>query len=104
MDPRLRASPRHGGTGRLIVFLVPDPPRGRPFGGGGVHHNFRVEIIIPTSYLNNPVFMGNHRCIKGGQYLSSQTAPELYESAVITFSWVIVFGGGGPVQHGVKPQ
>jgi hypothetical protein len=36
MDPRLRASPRHGGTGRLIVT---DPPRGRPFGGGGVHPN-----------------------------------------------------------------
>jgi hypothetical protein len=30
---------RHGATGRLIVFLVDDPPRGRPSGGGGVHRN-----------------------------------------------------------------
>jgi hypothetical protein len=28
---------RHGGTGGLIVFLVTDPPRGRPSGDGGVH-------------------------------------------------------------------
>jgi len=36
---RLRASPMHGGSGRFISdFLVIDPPRGRPSGGGGVHH------------------------------------------------------------------
>ncbi len=28
---------RHGGTGGLIVFLVTDPPLGRPSGDGGVH-------------------------------------------------------------------
>jgi len=31
---RFRASLRHGGQG---VFLVTKPPRGRPFGGGGIH-------------------------------------------------------------------
>ncbi len=39
--PRLRASPRHGGAG-IGIFAINDfdidPPRGRPFGGGGVHH------------------------------------------------------------------
>jgi hypothetical protein len=36
---RLRASPRHGGSGSLFRFLVIEPPWGRPFrGGGGVHH------------------------------------------------------------------
>ena len=55
MVPRLRAPPGHGGARELfaifghgiclsagalsvfIVFLVPCPPRGRPFGGGGSH-------------------------------------------------------------------
>ena len=36
MEPRLRASPRHGGQG-LFELFVTDPPRGRPFGGGGNH-------------------------------------------------------------------
>jgi hypothetical protein len=27
--PRLRASPGHGGTGRLFKIFVTDPPRGR---------------------------------------------------------------------------
>jgi hypothetical protein len=26
------------GTGRVFLFLVVDPPRGRPVGGGGTHH------------------------------------------------------------------
>jgi hypothetical protein len=34
--PRLRASLRNGGA-RGGYNLVTDPPRGRPFGGGGVH-------------------------------------------------------------------
>jgi len=44
MVPRLRASSRHGGgAGRSQGFfsindVVIDPPRGFPFGGGGVHH------------------------------------------------------------------
>jgi len=42
MVHRLRASPRHGGAKRFLGFfsinnVVIDPPRGRPFGGGGVH-------------------------------------------------------------------
>jgi hypothetical protein len=36
-DSRLRASPRHGGQGVFLNFLVADPPRGRPVGGGGNH-------------------------------------------------------------------
>jgi hypothetical protein len=39
MDPRLGASPRHGGQGDSFEFLVTDPPRGRPVGGGGIHRN-----------------------------------------------------------------
>jgi hypothetical protein len=38
MDPRLRASPRHGGQELFSNFLVTDPPRGRPIGGGGIYH------------------------------------------------------------------
>ena len=35
---RLRVYQRHGGTiGFCWHFLVTYPPRGRPFGGGGVH-------------------------------------------------------------------
>jgi len=42
--PRLRVSPRHGGARRFIprfkiLLVVTDPPRGRPFGGGGTHRN-----------------------------------------------------------------
>ncbi len=44
MVTRLRASPRHGETWPVPgVFLVTNPPRGRPFGGGGVHHNLYKE-------------------------------------------------------------
>ena len=42
MEPRLRASPRHGGQGFFELFVT-DPPRGRPFGGGGNHH---IWIIV----------------------------------------------------------
>jgi len=34
-DLRLRASPTAGR--KFFEFLVTDPPRGRPFGGGGNH-------------------------------------------------------------------
>jgi hypothetical protein len=49
MAPRLRASPRHGGAGGISkLFLVIDPPRGRPVGGGGVDRirGVRVDKII----------------------------------------------------------
>ena len=39
MDIRLSASPRHGGQGGFFNFLVTDPPRGRPIGGGGTYLN-----------------------------------------------------------------
>ena len=38
---RLRAPPGHGGKVRCLskMLQVIDPPRGRPFGDGGVHRN-----------------------------------------------------------------
>ncbi len=33
---RLRASPRHGGSTKVEMNFVTDPPRGCPFGGGGI--------------------------------------------------------------------
>ena len=41
MEPRLRASPRHGGQDFFELFVT-DPPRGRPFGGGGNHRKWRL--------------------------------------------------------------
>ena len=40
IEPRIRASQRHSGQG-LFELFVPDPPRGRPFGGGGNHRKGR---------------------------------------------------------------
>ena len=48
MITRLRASPRHGGAMSFRAFVA-DPPRGRPFGGGGVYRNrefARQEYLI----------------------------------------------------------
>jgi len=53
---RLRASPRHGGAWRFKFFLVTDPPRGRPFGGGGVHYKWNVRYVIyciPLAYFSD---------------------------------------------------
>ncbi len=48
---RLRASPRHGGSAKFffrffgnLPIIVIDPPRGRPFGGGGVHLFFSYGV------------------------------------------------------------
>ncbi len=38
MITRLRASPRHDGSGGYQNLSVTDPQRGCPIGGGGVHH------------------------------------------------------------------
>jgi hypothetical protein len=35
MEPRIRASPRHGGQGFFELFVT-DPPRGRPFGAAAI--------------------------------------------------------------------
>ena len=43
-----------------MYFLVANPPRGRPSGGGGVHRTRRIEMIIPSSYLNFLIFMRNY--------------------------------------------
>ena len=40
MDTRLGASPRHGGAGKFFYFIIPNPPRGRPVGGGGSHRTW----------------------------------------------------------------
>jgi hypothetical protein len=29
---------KHGGQEVFLIFLVTDPPRGRPFRSGGIHH------------------------------------------------------------------
>jgi len=57
MVPCLRASPRHGRARRFQYISVIDPPRGRPIGGGGVHHNCKQNIF--KYYLNMLIFMGN---------------------------------------------
>jgi hypothetical protein len=50
--PRLRASPRHGGADYRFLDPEIDPPRGRPFGGGGIHRNTGVwGFQPPSSYL-----------------------------------------------------
>ena len=49
MEPHLKASPRHGGQGFFELFVT-DPPRGRPFGGGGDHRKWRC--VKKISYHN----------------------------------------------------
>ena len=39
-NPASSASPRHGGRVFFELFVT-DPPRGRPFGGGGNHRKWR---------------------------------------------------------------
>ena len=41
IEPRLRASPRHGGRVFFELFVT-YPPRGRTFGGGGNHRKWKV--------------------------------------------------------------
>jgi len=43
--PRIRAPPWHGGQFRVFLKMLPvvDPPRGRPFGSGGVHRKYLRE-------------------------------------------------------------
>ena len=43
MDYRLKASPRHGYQGVFLEFLVSNPPRERPVGGGGIHRTRWIE-------------------------------------------------------------
>jgi hypothetical protein len=46
-----------------FYFLVFDPPRGRPVGGGGVHHNLMmgknplIDLFAPLIFMGNPVFL-----------------------------------------------
>ena len=57
MEPRLRAL--RGTAGRVFFELfVPDPPRGRPLGGGD-HRTWRRVKKNLVSYQNNSIFMGN---------------------------------------------
>jgi hypothetical protein len=64
MVTRLRASPRHGGAtlfffNHFFVFLtVIEPPRGRPFGGGGVHPKMGAWGYQPPSSI--PEFFKFH--------------------------------------------
>ena len=58
MEPRLRDSPMHGGQVFFGLFIT-DPPRGRPFGGGGDHRTWRRMKKNLVSFLNSSIFMGN---------------------------------------------
>jgi len=57
----LRASPRHGGTGGFptMIFSGIVPPRGRPSGGGGVHHKRRRELQGPFNSDQRLVHTGS---------------------------------------------
>jgi len=61
--PRLRASPRHGGTVRCFANILTDidPPRGRPVGGGGGHRMTGIGRFPIAMELCN--FMGNPQTI-----------------------------------------
>ena len=63
MEPRFRASQRHGGQ-EVFELFVTDPPRGRPFGGGGNHRTWRNVKKNLVSYLNSSIFMGNTQIIR----------------------------------------
>jgi len=54
---RLRASPKHGGIKRFIVILRIDPPRGRPFGGGGIHPKGKFRHTDHRKNPDSPIFM-----------------------------------------------
>jgi hypothetical protein len=41
----------------FLKFLVTNPPRGRPFGGGGVHRNGEERGPNPFIILNYPFFL-----------------------------------------------
>ena len=58
MEPRLRASPRHGGQGFFLncLFLI---RRGATLRGGGDHRTWRRVKKNLVSYQNSSIFMGN---------------------------------------------
>jgi len=37
---------------RFLKLSVSDPPRGRPFGGGGVHHEGNLGSMNTPSYFS----------------------------------------------------
>jgi hypothetical protein len=45
-EPPLKVSLSHGRQGVFFEFLVTEPPRGRPFGGGGIHRTWGNHLII----------------------------------------------------------
>ena len=54
--PRDLSEARRAG---VFELFVPDPPRGRSFGGGGDHRKGRSMKKNLVSYLNSAIFMGN---------------------------------------------
>jgi len=56
MVPRLRASPRHGGAVMFLELLCSYPPRGRPFGGGGVHPSRRDPALYWCLFFHETLF------------------------------------------------
>ena len=80
--PRFRASLRHGRQGFFELF-VPDPPRGRPFAGGGDHRTWRSMKKI--SYHTRIVQFSGKRSITATrswgfyQVLDSSPEPQNHE-------------------------
>jgi hypothetical protein len=57
-DPRLRASPRHGGQGVFLNFYHRSAP-GAPRRGRRLSSYMMDRVVtIPALYLNNTIFIG----------------------------------------------
>jgi hypothetical protein len=48
--PRLRAPPGHGGAREFLLFVT-NPPRGRPFGGGGTHRHIVPGVTDTICFI-----------------------------------------------------
>ncbi len=59
MEPRLRASPRHGGQGFFLNCWLLICRGGDRLRGGGNHRKWRRVKKNLVSYLNSSIFMGN---------------------------------------------
>jgi hypothetical protein len=54
------SGPLRGTADREVFCGVTDPPHRKPLRVVVVHRNVRIEMVIPPSYLNEPIFTGNH--------------------------------------------
>jgi len=71
MDPASGPLLRHGGAGN---FSVINPPRGRPYGGGGIYHNWSIKgYHFPITMIKKD-FHGKS-CFNGA--ISPKTRPDV---------------------------